>query len=82
MKYLLFLNFTDRERSDKSSVTVAGGFLGALVAIVLMLLAVVHGTTCTVIYTFNINLMIILLCVSNLMPVSCPFSHNGWTGVV
>ena len=33
--------FIDEEKSDKSSVTIAGGFLGALVAIVSMLLAVV-----------------------------------------
>ena len=41
MEYLLFLNFTDGERSDKSSVTIASGFLGALVAIILLLFSVV-----------------------------------------
>ena len=40
-KYLLFLNCIDGERSNKLSVTIAGSFLGALVAIVLMLLSVV-----------------------------------------
>ena len=38
---------SDGERSDKSSVTIAGGFLGALVALILILLAVVG----TVIFT-------------------------------